>query len=105
VSGIPQSTLVETAGAPTDPSILARALGEGWRGGYVPPDARGALLGLGRPWIGELFEEGARMGHFVVVDGVSDGVVFLRDPWGGGTSYQMALGSFRQFWTGRAVFK
>jgi hypothetical protein len=46
------------------------------------------------------------MGHFVVVDGLSGaGEVMIRDPWSGGSSYNVALKEFFRVWNGEAVFK
>lgn len=105
LSGIPQSVLREAAGAPTHAEALAKALGEGWRGGYVGPTQLHMLTGLRRPWAAELRNDGDKLGHFVVVDGLQDGAVVIRDPWAGGSTYRMAIEEFKQAWTGNAVFR
>lgn len=100
LSGISQSTLLHI----TDVGSLAKALGTGWRGGYVGPDQLHKLLGLGRPFAAE-FYEGGRLGHLVVVDGIEGGQLFIRDPWGGGTIYRMSMDEFLRVWDGNAVFR
>jgi Peptidase C39 family len=104
ISGVPQATLVEAAGAPTDVASLSRALGSGWRGGYVGPTQFDKLMGLGRPWAAELYD-GGKLGHFVTVDGRMGSNLLIRDPWAGGSKYQMTLEEFLRMWTGNAVFK
>ncbi len=44
-------------------------------------------------------------GHAVVVDGVSGGRVFIRDPWpvGEGSAYTVSISDFSEWWSGRAV--
>jgi ABC-type bacteriocin/lantibiotic exporter with double-glycine peptidase domain len=51
-----------------------------------------------------LWETGAGIGHFVIVDGTDeDGFVLIRDPWQG-TSYKMTKENFGQYWTTEAIF-
>jgi ABC-type bacteriocin/lantibiotic exporter with double-glycine peptidase domain len=104
VSGIPQSELISAAGAPTDPGALARAMGPGWRGGYVGAEQLDKVMGLGRPWVAEFYESG-KLGHFVVVEGRQGTNFLIRDPAGGGSTYEMAAGEFHRVWTGRAVLR
>jgi len=43
---------------------------------------------------------------WVVVDGVSElGTVLIRDPWAGGSSYQMTAAEFMRVWSGIGVFR
>lgn len=104
LTDIPEADLIRAVGAPTDPSALARGLGGDWRGGYVGPDQLDALTELGRPWAAELYE-GGKLGHMVVVDGAESGNFLIRDPWAGGSTYQMTTDEFMRVWTGRAVFR
>jgi hypothetical protein len=105
LTGISQSRLILTAGAPTHAALLAKALGTGWRGGYVGPTQLQRLAGLGRSFIAELYDGMSSMGHFVVVDRITRAQVFIRDPWNGGSTYRMMLSEFLRVWTGNAVFK
>jgi hypothetical protein len=105
LSGVPQTTLISRVGAPTDATTLATGIGSGWRGGYVGPHYFEHLLGLGRPWIAELREPMAKLGHFVVVEGKSGSNILIRDPWAGGSTYVMTESSFLEFWSGTAVFR
>jgi hypothetical protein len=106
VSGVPQETLIETAGAPVDAAGLANALGDGWRGGYVARSSFDKLMGLGRPWLADLREPGRKMGHMVVVDGrTTSGRLIVRDPSNGGSTYEMVERTFKRYWTGYVVFK
>jgi hypothetical protein len=104
VSGIPQAELIIKAGAPTDVETLARALGKGWKGGYVGPENLPKLFGTGRPFVAELKELSNKLGHLVVVDGVKDGQVLIRDPAAGGSTYRMVMEEFKRVWNGNAVF-
>jgi hypothetical protein len=104
VSGISQAALIEQAGAPTTPEALGAALS--MKAGYVGPEAFKPLMSASNPWIAELRGvDSGRLSHFVVVDGFKAGHVMIRDPWAGGSTYRMTVGSFQEAWTGRAVFK
>ena len=87
---------------PTDVGLLGMALGRS--GGNVGHGAFGTLMATGRPWIAEFKEFGKRLGHFVIVDGMQNGNVFIRDPDGVGTTYEMTLDAFNAAWNGNAVF-
>ncbi|MEO6599075.1 MAG: RHS repeat-associated core domain-containing protein, partial [Polyangiaceae bacterium] len=104
LSGISQAELMATAGTPTSVAMLSKALGAGWRGGYVGPGQLSKLFGLGRPFAAELYE-GGKLGHFVVVDGMEAGQVLIRDPAGAGSTYSMVASEFQRVWTGSAVFR
>jgi hypothetical protein len=84
--------------------LLARSMGEGWRGGYAGPKQLSALLGLGRPFGAELYE-GGNLAHLVVVDGMQAGQMLIRDSWAGGSTYRMTLQEFLRVWNGNVVFK
>lgn len=103
-AGVPQATLLPALGPKgIGPEFLAAEIGPGWKGGYVGPGAFGPLTALGRPWIAQMRGSGAN--HFVVVDGVQGGNVMIRDPWGGGSTYQMTQPGFFGAWNGNAVFR
>lgn len=104
LSGISQSQLIATAGAPTSVGALASALGPGWIGGYAGPGQFQKLMGLGRPWAAHL-RDGGRLGHFVVVNGRAGRNLVIHDPARGGTTYQMTPAEFDRVWNGEAVFR
>lgn len=79
LTGKSQSQLIKAIGAPSNAQSLARALGKGWRGGYVGPENLNILLKSGQPFAAEFKEVGERLAHMVVVDGVnSAGQVLIR---------------------------
>ena len=100
VSGVPQATIIQRAGTPMSAGALGDAIG--WRGG-----ATGAplsqLAGLRGPWVAELRSGSGGLGHFVVVDGAQGGNLMIRDPWAGGSTYQMTFEAFTNHWTTRVV--
>ncbi|MBB5867548.1 hypothetical protein F4553_000927 [Allocatelliglobosispora scoriae] len=104
LSGRPQAELMELVGVPGHAGRLVQVLGGAWRGGYVGPDVLDIFL-TGPPWAAELFGPGAEIAHTVVVDGVrEDGLILIRDPWDGGSTYAMTRADFLQVWNGIAVF-
>ncbi|WP_305067801.1 MULTISPECIES: hemagglutinin repeat-containing protein [unclassified Kosakonia] len=89
------------------PEQLARDLskhsGDNWSGGFVGFEAYDALNKTGS-WGAMMWEQGGRIGHWVVVKGTdSKGNVFINDPWKG-TSYKMTYKDFEETWNGNAVF-
>ncbi len=102
-AGVPQAELLPLLGPKgIGPELLALASGPGWRGGWVGREAFDALLRTGRPWIAQM--EGAGV-HYVVVDGIEGGNVAIRDPWAGGSAYQMTKKGFFGAGNGNAVFR
>ena len=86
------------------PETLAANLNKfqsGWKGFYAYPSAS-QLSGLAAkgPFIARI---GGNPGHFVIVDSVSAGKVFLRDP-AGGVSRTMGLSDFESIISG-VVFR
>lgn len=73
------------------------------RGGYVGPSFLRQLLGMNRAWSAELRAGKGGISHLVVIDGVEGGNLVIRDPWAGGTTYQMTVDAFSRAWTGNAV--
>jgi RHS repeat-associated protein len=102
VSGIAQDQLIARAGAPTSAVALAEEMGDGWLGGELSSGMR-SLLENNISWIAQLKEFGS-IAHMVVVDGLDEaGNVMIRDPWDGGSTYQMTVPDFESAWTGYAV--
>lgn len=102
LTGMAQGGLIRSAGAPTTADMLAKVLGAGWRGGYVAPEALQVLLKRGDPFAAILYD-GGKIPHFVVAQPGSVGRVFVRDPWAGGSTYEMAVDEFHRVWTGLVV--
>lgn len=89
------------------PEQLARDLtknSEGsWSGGFVGFEAYDALNQTGS-WSAMMWDQGSKIGHWVVVKGTdSKGNVSIYDPWKG-TSYKMTDKEFKGTWNGNAVF-
>ncbi|WP_394828326.1 RHS repeat-associated core domain-containing protein [Pendulispora albinea] len=101
VSGIPQDELIPRVGAPTDAKFLGKGIGR--IGGYLGPNLYSHLMGLKRPWIAELRSGPQGISHFVVVDGMQGANLFIRDPWNGGSTYEMTVDAFHDAWTGNGV--
>lgn len=56
-------------------------------------------------WSAMMWDQGSRVGHWVVVKGVDNtGNVLIHDPWKG-TSYKMTMKEFSGVWNEIAVFK
>jgi Papain-like cysteine protease AvrRpt2 len=62
-------------------------------------------------WAAGFWEDGAPLGHVVVVDGLDEkGWLFIRDPWGQeqtsryGSRYRMGLDAFLEVWSRQAVY-
>lgn len=94
----------------SDSGSLARHLneeGDGqWIGGYIGHQFD-KIVELKRLWLAEMFPKGGggnKAHHAVVVVGVEDGVVTIRDPWEG-SSYTMSLADFQYRWTGVGVVR
>jgi RHS repeat-associated protein len=103
LSGVAQADVLESAGEHAGVGAIADALGDGWRGGYVGPENLDQLAARG-PFGAELYEGGSQA-HMVVVDGIDKaGDVTIRDPWSGGSTYQMTQHDFQQYWNGNALF-
>ncbi|PXW43874.1 filamentous hemagglutinin [Erwinia sp. AG740] len=89
------------------PEQLARDLtknaGSSWSGGFVGVEAYDALNKTGS-WSAMMWDQGSKIGHWVVVKGTdSKGNVSIYDPWKG-TSYKMTDKEFKGTWNGNAVF-
>ncbi|MBE8598262.1 cysteine peptidase family C39 domain-containing protein [Xenorhabdus sp. BG5] len=77
-----------------------------WRGGFVGWESFDSLNKMGS-WSAVMWDQGSRIGHFVVVIGVDakTGHVLIKDSWKGGTRYKMTESEFMNTWSGNAVFK
>lgn len=82
---------------------LAKNSGSSWSGGFVGFEAYDALNKTGS-WSAMMWDQGSKIGHWVVVKGTdSKGNVSIYDPWKG-TSYKMTDKEFKGTWNGNAVF-
>ena len=75
-----------------------------WNGGFVGVENFDALNKTGS-WSAMMWDQGNKVGHWVVVKGVDNtGNVLIHDPWKG-TSYKMTTKEFNGAWNEIAVFK
>uniref|UniRef100_UPI002B413AEA cysteine peptidase family C39 domain-containing protein n=1 Tax=Photorhabdus africana TaxID=3097554 RepID=UPI002B413AEA len=85
---------------------LARDLtkqGGNWKGGFVGENNFDALNKTGS-WSAMMWDQGSKVGHWVVVKGTDKaGNVLIHDPWKG-TSYKMTQQEFKATWNEIAVF-
>lgn len=122
-TSIGQKDIARVAGGvPMEMPILAIALNRlvqlpgTWIGAMVGIDgatdeALVQALGETGSWAAGFWEDGAPMGHVVVVDGLDgDGFLLVRDPWGQeqaslyGSRYRMDLDVFLRVWSRQAVY-
>jgi RHS repeat-associated protein len=103
LTGVRQAELL-AAGleAPTGVNALARAMGRGWRPAAVAEEARAVQMASKEPWIAQMKDFG-ESAHYVVVDGQRRGHMLIRDPWAGGSSYEMPTHEFDRLWNGLSV--
>ena len=106
---INQTQIERFATSPTWPELLADALnqlqlaGRGkWVGNFVSFSSFDGLNATGS-WVAVLRDLGARIGHMVIVDGIENDTVLIRDPWEA-TKYRMTVSDFLQYWNGQAVY-
>jgi hypothetical protein len=109
-------------GVPMEIAILALALNQlgnlagRWIGapigieGATDEELLRVLMGTGS-WAAGFWEDGAPIGHVVVVDGFDEvGRVLIRDPWGlqrssmQGVRYKMTVDAFLDVWSRQAVY-
>jgi hypothetical protein len=103
-TGARSSRRTRSARAPPDRPAERDVEKQRVRANYIGPAQLSKLTGLGRPWIAELRGGPGGLSHMVVVDGVEAGNILIRDPWRGGSTYQMTMDAFQGAWTGNAVF-
>lgn len=72
-----------------------------WRGGYIQSEdfTKAALTGQ----FAVVFREESPLGHMVLVNEVTDDLVFISDPWQG-TRYAMSMSEFIRVWDRGTVF-
>lgn len=115
VDAVGQAALLAHLGSPAVTLELAGALnrltGMGlWRSAQLNVSAMGErtaieILSLSGSWVAELREVQAKIGHAVVVDGLTDDdTLRLRDPFDS-TSYRMRIEDFLTYWTWTAVWQ
>jgi hypothetical protein len=83
---------------------LAAVMGPRWSGGWVNASKLPTLLARGRPFIAQMYHWASESSHYIAVMGQSNGELLIEDPWGGGSTYRMAMQEFLQFWTLYGVF-
>jgi RHS repeat-associated protein len=107
-SKVTQQQLLEALGDGANGQAIARKLeeltGENWVGGYIGGNGIDALSRVGS-WGAELYEGGAEH-HMVVVERLlANGNMLIRDPWAGGSTYQMVRAEFERVWTGNGFLR
>ena len=113
---ITQEIIEQASYAPIEVIDLAKTLNaldstvsRRWEGGgiYIPGASDESLvrtLNNTGSWSAVMWEQGARIGHLVIIDGFhSYGRLRVRDPWEG-TSYTMDMKDFLEVWSGVAVY-
>ncbi|MGK7905534.1 MAG: papain-like cysteine protease family protein [Hormoscilla sp.] len=116
VNNLTQEIIASETGVPVTVPDLALALNRldpsssrQWIGGGLEiPGASFAevleVLTATGPWIAELREPGARLGHLVVVNGFDAlGRIEIADPWNR-TQYKMDKDEFLQYWTLQGIY-
>ncbi|MDJ0619806.1 MAG: papain-like cysteine protease family protein [Calothrix sp. MO_192.B10] len=116
INHISQELIASVSGTPVSVCNLAQAIQEldsdtsrQWIGGgfEIPGASDEELLEILMStgvWLAELREQGARLGHIVVVDGYNtDGRLCIRDPWDK-TQYKMDKYTFLQYWTFQGIY-
>lgn len=93
---LPQSELVQQIGEWSTPRALANALGPGWRGGdFGDPDV--ALRAAETGPMGATLRQGTDAGHMVVTVPLGEGKFLVRDPWDGGSTYEVGSSWIKQY--------
>ncbi|MBC8000602.1 MAG: hypothetical protein IAF58_21820 [Leptolyngbya sp.] len=103
-----EDNLIDIAGMPCDPVLIAQALGPDWTlkapgTGSVEDNCKAG------PWIAEMIENNPanfpHRRHAVVVDEIAlSGNLMVRDSWEG-TTYEMHPAVFMAVWSGRGIFR
>ncbi|NJR51729.1 MAG: hypothetical protein HC780_21255 [Leptolyngbyaceae cyanobacterium CSU_1_3] len=132
VTAISQREIADSAGGvPMEIPILARCFADTARVvlnqiGNLPGRWIGAAIGIENAtneellrtlssigsWGAGLWEDGAPIGHIVLVDGLNENnEVLIRDPWGmtrsarQGSRYKMELQAFLKVWSRQVVYR
>lgn len=91
-----QRELLGQLGEWSDPPALARALGNGWTGGYFGSGEM-ALAAAETGPMGASLRVGTNAGHMVVTNPLGEGRFLVRDPWDGGSTYEVDSNWIEQY--------
>lgn len=93
-----QAPLIEKLGAPaTEHGIgLAGQLGPEWTGNYFA-DGETAVAAAERGPMGAALQAPGGIGHMVVTEPLGDGSFLVRDPWDGGSTYNVGSDWIEQY--------
>jgi len=105
VGGGPEAYWRAAAGTTADGTRLADAASALTEGGVPSTYQTGLSIGDLEAATANGPSIVAGNGHALVVDRISGGQVFIRDPWpqGVGSSYSVSVSDFSSWWSGRAV--
>jgi hypothetical protein len=103
LSGRSQAELLGKLGDWSNPQALARELGEGWTGGFFG-SADDAIAAASRGPMGATLQAGTGPGHMVVTSPLGEGRFLVRDPWAGGSTYEVGSDWIGQYVSG-GVFR
>jgi hypothetical protein len=99
-----QSTFGDSLTSAQGLASKLNSVDSGWIGAGVDASSLRALTNTGS-WSAMMWEPGSSIGHWVVVNGMSEaGLVQISDPFGA-TRYEMTQADFIKFWSGFSVFK
>lgn len=99
LSGRSQAELLGKPGDWSNPQALARELGEGWTGGFFG-SADDALAAASRGPMGATLQAGTGPGHMVVTSPLGGARFLVRDPWAGGSTYEVGSDWMSQYVSG-----
>ncbi len=105
---VSQDRILQIAGENSSADAIVTALNAEatgpWRIGPVGPTTFDGLVLHGQ-WIASLTTADGGT-HYVVVDGLTDtGLVRVRDPFDGGSSYSVDPDQFKRAWTGESMYR
>ncbi|MBB2923756.1 RHS repeat domain-containing protein [Cellulomonas cellasea] len=103
LSGRSQTELLAKLGDWSNPQALARELGDGWIGGFFG-SGEDAVAAASRGPMGATLQAGMGPGHMVMTSPLGNGRFLVRDPWAGGSSYEVSSGWISQYVNG-GVFR
>jgi RHS repeat-associated protein len=98
-----QAQLIGALGEWSNPQALAHELGEGWTGGYFA-SAGDAIAAASRGPMGATLQAGMGPGHMVVTSPIGNGRFLVRDPWYGGSTYEVGTDWISKYVSG-GVFR
>jgi ABC-type bacteriocin/lantibiotic exporter with double-glycine peptidase domain len=113
---VEQQTIAEVCSTPVWPALLARTMRElvveagYWEGGRpfiqgVSTNQMIDILCASGCWAAVLWDSRTRLGHMVIVDGLKNQSLRIRDPWPPGTSYSMSRADFLNYWNEEAIWR